>query len=60
MYCKTEKKEEISLHVALVARHTEAAAGCMPRSTLAIRNRTGPINMARLRMKIYSKDKVDV
>lgn len=59
-----EKEEEIRLHVALAARrtHTEAAAGCMPGSTLAIKNRRGPINMARLRItvKIYSKDKVEV
>lgn len=57
-----EKEEEIRLHVALAARHTEAAAGCMPGSTLAIKNRRGPINMAQLRinMKIYSQDKVEV
>lgn len=59
-----ERGEKIRLHVALAALHkpVEAAAGYLPGSTLAIKNRRGPINMARLciSVKIYSKDKIEV
>lgn len=59
MYCKTERKQ-IRLLVAARYKHTEAAAGYLPGSTLAIKT-GGSINMAQLRitMKIYSKDKVE-
>lgn len=77
MYCEERGRERgwvslhlshfLSLSLSLSLTHTrtqtqKAAAGRMPGSTLAIKNRKGQINMARLCVfkKIYSEDKVEV
>lgn len=67
MYCKKGKERLGYMYISgisLSLSHTrkQKAAGHMPGSTLAIKNRSSRINMAWLCTfrKIYSKDKVEV